>query len=330
MSDIQPTAQEPLAISIKDNNLAVEITYLVMTGLSLFGQLFTIATYRSIRNRSNRFYSYVAWHSVLGLPWAISSFLAVFFSKAKEDASCHITAYILTSSYTAYLMWSSVIAWAICSSLQGRKKLVGLQIKTVVATAVISFLLNGVAFLMNGYGPFDGNGISYCWYRDRLGGPIIIGYYIPLGFTFFFNCICYAWSLYIARNHASEETVKSFRSLLIFPLIQIICNSGWLLLRLERNIVNKLVGEPRFHLEFQILHVILARSQGFLEAAAYVFNESVRKEIRKAWCKKRNKQLLYQPNVFDEMNIENEVSERNEKSKRLQKTLMGDSESIVF
>lgn len=332
MSDIQPTGQGLAQAASKENNIIVEIIYLLFSGLSLIGQIFTVITYRSIRNKSNKFYSYIAWHSILGIPWAAASFFAAYYGAMGESLSCNITAFIESTSYTAYLIWSSVIAWAIFSSLKSSKRLKGLRLDSVVFTTLISLFLNLTAFLMDGYGPFYGNGITYCWYKERFSTPIIVGYYIPLGFTFFFNLICYVWSIKIARSSASEETVKSFRSLLVFPLIQIFCNCGWLLLRLERW-VDSFLGPRHFKTGFQVLHVILARSQGFLEGLAYIFNPSVKREVQKAWCKKRNKQsLLYQPNVFDETNIESEISSRNERSKKMHQTLMmgGEPEHLSF
>jgi len=285
------------------------IFFLVNT-LSIIGQLFTVCTYRSIRNKNNKFYGYIAWHSLIGLPWVFSNYLTIALAR-NNDGGCKVAAIVHHTSYLAYLIWSSVIALVILTSLRKQTKIHGLKTWYIVLTYALSFMLMYYPIVSDSFGPFHARGMRYCSFvsANARGLAFKIGYHYPLMVTTVFNIICYVWSLYLTKaNATSEEHKQAFKSFLYFPLISLVCNSQFILRRAEIAIAGR---HAIFY--FEIVHRVLATGQGLFEALVYWFKVKI--EIKRSWVRanRRNQKRIHVPLVFDESSIENEVNERARK-----------------
>ncbi len=299
LSQDQPITKDP----------TVYIVFHVITALALLGQLFTIFTYRSIRNRKNKFYGYVAIHSLIGIPCTLVNYPIMFHDfKEENNALCGLYGFIFAYCYLVYMLWSTYISWVIYASLKHEKQIKSLKWTYVVCAYILAFFIKLYPLLKRRFGPYDGEGIIFCWYnmREKVDAAIFIGYYIPLGATTLFSFYCYLSSYLIIRKTGDTEARKQFFKFIIFPMMQIVCNSGLVL----KWISTVTIG--RFTQGFEIVHVILSKGQGFFEALAYFCNKSVRTEIQKVWCLKprKNRRLLPPPTVFDEDTISTEISQR--------------------
>jgi len=278
-----------------------------MNTLSLIGQFFTVVTYRSIRNKNNKFYGYIAWHSLIGLPWVFSNYLTIALVN-QNDAGCKMAAIVHSTSYLAYMIWSTVIALVILSSLRKQTKIPGLKTWYIVATYTLSFLLMYYPIVSDSFGPYKARGMRICSFKDSGSTGFIIGYYAPLRVTTIINLICYGWSLFLVRANASQESNQAFKSFLYFPLLSMVCNSQFFLRRAELMIAGR---ASIFY--FELLHILLARGQGFFEALIYWFKVKI--EIKRSWVRanRRTQRRIHVPLVFDESSIENEINERSRK-----------------
>lgn len=259
-------------------NETVYVTYFTMNTLSLIGQLFIIITYFSIRKSSNSFYSYVANHCFISFPWLITNYITVPLGD-RPSAGCTAMAFINTGSYTASMIWSTVIAWVIFSGLKKQKRISKVAWYSTFGVVLLALCFTIYALLTDSFGPFRGIGINYCWFDRTIGSTV--SYWVPFIATTVLDLLFYVRSIFIVKQNASEETSKAFLALLIFPLIQIFCNSGGIV----RKIAEFMGDTESTYLE--VLHFICAKGQGLYEALAYGLNRSVRAEIYKVWCKNR-------------------------------------------
>ena len=303
MPDID-TTESPLVFNV----------YYITNTLSVIGQLFIIITYLGIRKKSNSFYQYVACHTLIEIPWLVSNYLIVTYRK-EDSTPCSVSSFINIYSYLAGMFWSAIIAWVIYNSLRTKQKLSSIKWRYafIVATISLAFILH--ATIVGDLGPFQGSEISYCWIKNNYSGSIFITYWIPLALTSAFGLYCYVRSVLIVKRTVSKEVSKEFWPLLLFPLIQILCNSGGAIRR-----ISIILGDS-YSVHLEILHIICAKGQGLLEALAYGLNVGVRTEIYKLWCKKRRRpasttatksgDLEKSLTSFDQNSIESEYMERS-------------------
>lgn len=293
----------------QEKDPTIYLVFHIITLLALLGQLFTIFTYRSIKNKNTKFYGYVAIHSVIGLPCTIVNYPIMAYSDNKNI--CATLGFIFAYCYLAYMFWSAWISWVIYASLKNQTKVKNLKCQYVIYTYAISFLFILYPLLEDRFGVYEGKGVNFCWYdmKKTVDASMWIGYYIPFGVTTALSFYCYISSYLIVKT-ASKEASQQFYRFIIFPSMQVFCNSG---LVIEG--VAKLSGIG-YTQGFEIVHVVLSKGQGFFEALAYVLNGSVRAEIKKVWCMKRAQgpKLLPPPVVFDEDTISFEINERSQRS----------------
>jgi len=294
------------------NRFQNQLIFCVVIAFSLFSQAFTIITYYTIRNKNHKFYAYVAWHSLIGFPWLLSNYPALYFANT-NDFNCKLTGFLNTFFHSAYLLWNSVIAWVIFSTIKHGHKIDKIQWQFIPLTYIVSLLLQVPSIMDDKFGPSHGNGLTYCWYHSvEPTYSMMIGFYVPLVASTLFNFYCYGRSAWIARKICTQTTSTQFDGLFIFPFIQGACNSGAIL----RKIAELLGGQSE---KWIILHIILSKGQGMFEALAYFANKSVRNEVRKAWFAPKyhhNKARFVnyvEPPAFDSISIENEVNERLKK-----------------
>lgn len=293
----------------------VAIIFHTITLLSLIGQLFTIFTYRSIRNKRTKFYGYVAAHSVLGLPCTLVNYPIMLYFE--NDDYCKNLGFIYAFTYLAYMLWSTLIAWVIYISLKNETHLKSLKWRYIFWTYLVSALLILYPKLSDRFGRYEGEGVTYCWYdmSKEADLPIILGYYVPLGVSTILSFYFYISSYLIVRKAATEEESQEFYRFIIFPLMQVVCNSGLILQWISN------ASGTGYTQAYEIVHVCLSKGQGFYEALAYALNRNVRAEIKKVWCTKRNKpsksKLLFPPVIFDEETISCEINERSRRSEYL-------------
>jgi hypothetical protein len=308
---------EMIALAEADNRTYVvplRMLFFIMTTVSLVGQLFTIVTYRSIRSKSNKFYGYVAMHSVLGLPWELANFFN--FAALEDEETCKMVGFLYAFSYSAYLLWSSVIAWAIYSSLKNRTQVYNLNLKYLVGVYAASFLIMLYPLIDDSFGKYIGKGISYCWFKSSGYNDLsfFMAYYAPLLLTTFFNGFCYIASSSIVRKEYSKEESKQFYQFLVFPILQLICNSDFYIRRVSYFFTGRITVTA------EVFHIILHQGEGLFEALAYMLNPSVRKEVNKVWCAKRNNlgpRGLKNSFLINESCIENELNERTLRNQQL-------------
>lgn len=287
-------------LDLKESQFLYE-TYFISNSLSLFGQLFILVTYISIRNKSNRFYDYVAWHSILELPWLISNYITVNLAESDTD-SCELIAFLNVSSYVSSMIWSSVIAWVILDSLKKRQRIPKVKLRGPLIVFIFSVCLGLYSYFRREFGPFKGTAIQYCWYKNSSS---TLTYWIPFVITTLLNIYWYARTIYIVHKSASREASKAFWGLFAFPLIQIVCNSG--------GIISKVLIGLNFEVPewLELAHFITAKSQGLFEAFAYALNRGVWSDISKVWCcKKKKKDNLKKPlKMFNEESFNSETSQ---------------------
>ena len=301
MTDLD-TNESPLVFNV----------YYITNSASIIGQLFIIITYLGIRKKSNSFYKYVACHTLIELPWLISNYLIVAY-REEDSTSCSVSSFINIYSYLAGMFWSSIIAWVIFNSLRTKQKLSSIKWRYSVIVAIAALVCMLHTIIVGDLGPFQGSGISYCWIKNNYSGSIFITYWIPLILTTVFGLYCYIRSVLIVKNTVSKEASRDFMTLLLFPLIQILCNSGGAIRR-----VSIMMGDS-YSVHLEIIHIICAKGQGLLEAIAYGLNGGVRTEIYKLWCKKRKRAAVAKSpddlqkslTAFDQDSIESEYMERS-------------------
>lgn len=278
MLDLETTATSPEFVELP----YMEVVYDVTNSFSLAGQIFILVTYFSIRKKSSSFYAYVACHSFIELPWLITNYLTIYYGKT-ASAACTTTAFINIFSYVASMIWGSVIAGVIYSALKNKQKILDLKWYYPLLAIAVAFLFVLYALIIDGYGPYAGSGIQYCWFNSDAS---TVSYWVPFILTTVFNLYCYVRSIYIVKTQATGAS-KDFWSLLIFPMIQIICNIGGIV----KIIMDAFTSASyTYSTIIEIILVVLAKSQGLFEAMAYLVNRNVRGEILKVWCKRRQKQ----------------------------------------
>lgn len=277
MTEYEVTSDHPAPANYSE---AVHLAYYIPNSFSLIGQLFIIITYMSIRKKSNNFYSYVVHHCFISFPWLITNYFIVPLGD-KASSDCTAAAFINTCSYGASMIWSTVIAWTVYSGLKNKKRIGDVPWYLPFAVYLISLCLCLYALMTDSYGPFVGIGIDYCWFDRNLGGAV--SYWAPFIITSILDLVLYVRSIFIVRSHATAETSQAFLSLLIFPLIQIFCNSGGIVSK-----VAEYLGDVE-STELEVLHFVCAKGQGLYEALAYGANQTVRTEIYRVWCKRRKK-----------------------------------------
>ena len=295
--------------TLPNNTSKVHIIFYAIVTISLLGQLFTILTYKSIRNKNNKFFGYVAWHAVLGFPWLISYYFTVQLA-SNGGTLCKIAGFINAYCYSAYMLWTSVIAWAIYSSLKSQTTLYRLKWQYIAGVYGISLLTMSYAIYTKNFGPYKGVEIMYCWFEDSSFSNVsmALGFHIPLVVTTLYNLCCYIASSRIVSKNGSREARKEFYSLFLFPFISLVCNSGAIVKK-----VSFIIGNG-YTIPWEILHIILGKGQGLYEALAYGFNKSVQTEIKKVWCAPVSKpKSNLSMTLFDETSIENEIKDRNQR-----------------
>lgn len=305
-------------IAIDNRPYAATLRYLLffITTVSLLGQLFIIFTYRSIRNNKNKFYGYVAMHSVLGLPWELANYFNLL---AQQDAdACGFLGFLYAFSYCAYLLWSSVIAWVIYSSLRNKAQLYNLDFKYVIGVYLASFLIMIYPLCNDGFGLYVGKDISYCWFRKSGNNTLVftLSYYSPLILTTIFNIYCYVTSVIIVRKEYSKDESRQFYRFLAFPILQLVCNSD----SLVRAISVWVSGTKSGLVSVEVIHIVLHKGEGLFEAIAYMLNPQVRKDVQKVWCTKRNKYpngIRASEMMINGSSIENELNERSLRNQKL-------------
>jgi hypothetical protein len=285
---------------------SIEIVYDVTNSLSLVGQFFIIITYFSIRKRSSGFYAYVACHSFIELPWLITDYLTIYYATSNSGA-CFAVAFINCFSYVASMIWSSVIAGVIFTSLKNKQKIPELKWYYPLIAYGVAFIFIIYALARDGFGPYAGSGIEYCWFDSQSS---ISGYWVPFILTTGFDLYCYIRSIILVKTQSSMGASKEFWGLLMFPLIQIICNLGGIV-----KVIVDSFGNLSYSTNAEYIPVILAKSQGLLESLAYILNKNVRGEIWKVWCKGRQKptagvELEKQMTINSSFNMESLQTER--------------------
>ena len=308
---------EAIAADNRPYTTTLRILFFFVTTASLLGQIFIILTYKSIRNKKNKFYGYVAMHSVLGLPWQFANYFN-FLAQGDTDA-CAFLGFLYAFSYSAYLLWSSVIAWVIYSSLKNKAQLYNLDFKYMVGVYVASFLIMLYPLCTDGFGLYIGKDIAYCWFRKSGHNTLtfIIADMIPVILTTAFNIFCYVASVLIVRKEYSREESRQFYQFLLFPLLQFVANSDFYARWISIWLTNTKSGL----VSVEVIHIIFRTGEGFFEASAYMLNPQVRKDVQKGWCAKRNQYNKGLKSGSELMingsSIENELNERTIRNQRL-------------
>jgi len=309
-------SDEAFAVDNRPYATTLRALLFFVTTISLLGQLFIVLTYRSIRNKKNKFYGYVAMHSVLGLPWELANYFN--FLAQQDSDTCSFLGFLYAFSYCAYLLWSSVIAWVIYSSLKNQAQLYNLDFKYVIGVYVASFIIMLYPLCNDGFGLYVGKDISYCWFWKSGHNTVsfALAYYAPLILTTLFNVYCYVTSVIIVRKTYSKEESRQFYQFLFFPILQLVCNSD----SAVRALSIWLSGTKSGLVSVEVIHIILHKGEGFLEAIVYMLNPQVRKDVQKVWCAKRNtnnRGIRGSEMMINGNSIENELNERILRNQKL-------------
>lgn len=267
-------------LSLQDQGLFSEIFY-ILCGLSVLGELFIVFSYMSIRKKNNAMYNQVIWLVATD----IGSLLANFYSLKSDlssDIGCKIFGFIHEISHVCSICWTSIIAGTIFYSIRTQQKITSLSTKYVLIICSVSLLFSIYPIITEGYGLYDGFNFPICWLTDNGSfSTIIIAYWIPVGLSFIFNLICYTGIIIYLKRKYSTDVFKDFTILFVFPLVQMIANSGFLIYSLQ------VINGGQLTAGIQLVHVITRGGEGMFNVIAYGLTYSVRKDIYKIWCLRR-------------------------------------------
>lgn len=267
-------------LSLQDQGLFSEIFY-ILCGLSVLGELFIVISYMSIRRKNNTMYNQVIWLFATDICSLGANFYSLK-SNLSGDMGCKVFGFIHEISHICSICWTSIIAGTIFYSIRTQQKIASLSTKYVLLICSISCLFSIYPIISGGYGLYDGFNFPICWLTDNESfSTIIIAYWIPVGASFIFNVICYTGIIIYLKRKYSTDVFKDFTILFVFPLVQMIANSGFLIYSLQ------IINGGQLTAAIQLVHVITRGGEGMFNVIAYGLSYSVRKDIYKVWCLRR-------------------------------------------
>ena len=273
----------------EDQKTTLRVVFITLSTLSVLCELFIIFSYVSIRKRTSVLYSQVIWLFTTDIICILTYFYSLKSNIPSEDLGCKILGFISELTYISSLFWTSIIAGTILYSIETGRKISSPRTKYTVLLHFIGYIYPFYLLFADKYGVFEGDGIQTCWIQTNNPVEIIIAFWIPIGICWLFNVYCYVRILIFVRRNLSEDTAKDFRVLLIFPIAQMVSNSGFVVYSL----LETFGIESTFTL--QIIHVLTRGSEGVLNVMAYGSSYSIRRDIYRAWCLKRRDKLFFGP-----------------------------------
>lgn len=254
--------------------------FLILSGLSILAELFIIASYLSIRKRTTIFYNQVVWFFISDMISFASYFYSLEPDVEKNDTGCHIAAFVNELFTVLSIAWTSIIAGTIFYSMKTKRRMTSLRKGYVIITIIICFIFPIYPLVRGEYGLYEGFSFPICWITFREFSTLVIGYWVPLICSVIFNFICYIGILILLKKNELGAS-KEFSILLIFPLLQMLGNSGSLLCS-----IYYLKGDP-IPRNAQLYHVVTRSVGGLLNAIAYGLNPSIRNDLKKAWQRRK-------------------------------------------
>lgn len=256
------------------------IIFFILCSLSIIAELFIVISYLSIRRRTTVFYTQVMW--LFGAD--LICFFSYYYSlmpESSKDTGCKIFGFINEISHVSSITWTSIIAGTIFYSMKNKQRTATLPMKYVIGANVITLFFSIYPWITGEYGIYDGFGFKLCWVKPKEFSTLVIAYWVPLILSLVFNLGCYIVIIAFLRKYYPGSMLGDFGILFAFPVVQIISNSGSLLYSLSyiENV------EPSASV--QLFHAVTRSVEGLLYVIAYGSNYSVRKDIKRAWCKKR-------------------------------------------
>lgn len=267
-----------------DDHYIFEEIFFILCGLSIIGELFIIISYMSIRKKTNTLYNQVIWLFSTDTIALLVNFYSLL--PVREDAlsiPCKIVGFIHEFSHICSVFWTSIIAGAIFYSVKNQKKMKSLSTKYVILIILVSCFFPLYPLFTNSYGIYTGFDFDICWLSSDDFETIIVAYWAPVLASCFFNVVCYTGIIiYLKKNHSTGVS-KDFGILFLFPLVQMIANSGFLMYTLE------LLNGGQLTSTVQLVHVVTRGGEGLFNALAYGSSYSIRKDLYKVWCRRRKR-----------------------------------------
>lgn len=256
------------------------LIFFILCTLSVLAELFIIISYCSIRRRTTVFYNQVIWLFATDLICFLSYYYSLYPEKSR-DVGCQIFGFINELSHVWSITWTSIIAATIFYSMKTRQRLASMPLKYVVIANALVLAFPIYPWVTGEYGIYDGFGFKLCWVRPKGFSTLVIAYWVPLLLTLAFNICCYVTILCYLKKKYPGSILSDFGLLLVFPIVQMISNSGSLLYSLSymENVAPTAT--------IQLFHAITRSIEGLLNVIAYCSNSNIRKEIKRVWCKKR-------------------------------------------
>lgn len=265
----------------QDENFFQEV-FLTLSGLSILAELFIIVSYISIRRKTTIFYNQVVWFFFSDIISFASYFYSLEPDVEENDTGCHIAAFVNELFIVLSTAWTSIIAGTILHSMTTKRRMTSLRRRYVIITIIIAFLFPIYPLAKGEYGIYEGFNFPICWITQKQFSTLVVSYWVPIIGSVVFNFICYLGIIIHLKKNDLGAASKDFSILLIFPLLQMMANSGSLVCS-----IYFIQGETPPH-NAQLYHVVTRSVEGLLNAIAYGLNPSVRNDIAKAWCQRRN------------------------------------------
>ena len=249
--------------------------FFMLAGCSVLAQLFILVSYIGIRRRSSIFNSQIVWFITTNM----ISFVAFFYTAGLDsisdpDLGCQTFGFIHQFFHVSSILWSSIIIFNTLTSLQQQKRIQRIGIKLIIFVETLSFLSACYPIITNSYGDYNGFPFSLCWIKESTVWDIIIAYWIPLLSSLSFNLICYTIIIASIMKNYSRAVSKDFSLLFMFPLIQMITNTGSLIFHLT-------AGDYNLSPVAQVFHILLRSCEGILYLIPYASNYNIRRDISK-------------------------------------------------
>ena len=265
------------------NQDSLKLIFYGLCSLSIIGELFIIISYVSIRKKTSTLYNQVIWLFLSDIIYILLYFYSLIDTNL-DDKGCKFSGLISESTYVSSMFWTSIIAGTIYFSIKTQKKIKSPKITYAVLGQLLVLLFPLYPYLRDAYGIYDEFPFPVCWIHQDNFITILIAFWIPIILSWSFNVYCYLNIIRYLRNSHSQSTSKGFRVLLIFPLVQVVANSGGF----AAFIIIKMTGGNKSN-AMHLVQIITRGSEGLLNALAYGSSYSIRKDIAKAWCHKRSK-----------------------------------------
>jgi hypothetical protein len=198
---------------------------------------------------------------------------------------CYTQALLIQYFELSSMLWSVSIAWTLYQAfIKENVEYSAMRIqqhmkKYCLVCFGIPTVMTILPFFTMSYGDSGG----WCWIRSNNGGYVddiwrFVTWYIPLLAGITFNCYVYYQiqkKLKLMFQSADGETPASSSSTLkrmkFYPLVLIICNAPGAI-----NALYMLVSGANFVFWLNILHIIGAASQGYMNAAVYGLTPAVK------------------------------------------------------